>query len=196
MVVLTVLPLLFRLYDCFKVYACNIFSPHNPKDVHLQVYLVKDIPHHHPPLPVHWHHHHPTGHSHHETQGCLMTVTPCWFKCIYITLKAMCVLYKKPVMENHYFIHRRFKKYQQFLLQLFQQQEGITFGTETHKPFNILLKVPYVAVHQLHLHCHQGKMAADLHQGSTKGCFFFMVGGYEKCKNSHVNVLFHWSAHE
>lgn len=98
MVVLTVLFLLFGLYDCLKVYACNIFSPHNPKDVHLQEYLVKDTQHHHPPLPVHWHHHHPTVHSHHETQGSLMTVTPCWLKCI--TLKAMSVLYKKNYNGN------------------------------------------------------------------------------------------------
>lgn len=99
MVVLTVLSLLFGLYDCLKVYACNIFSPHNPKDVHLQEYLVKDTQHHHPPLPVHWHHHHPTVQSHHETRGSLMTVNPWWLKCIYVTLKAMGVLYKKTIME-------------------------------------------------------------------------------------------------
>jgi hypothetical protein len=80
-------------------------------------------------------------------------------------------------------MHKRFTKYQQFLFQLLQQQAGLTFGNnETHKPSNILHKMPFMAVHQLHLDCGHGRMAADLHQGSTKGCFSLCLEGMKRVK--------------
>lgn len=39
-----------------------------------------------------------------------------------------------------------------------------------------------MAVHQLHLDCDLGRTAADLHQGSTKGCFSLWLEGMKRVK--------------
>jgi len=42
-----------------------------------------------------------------------------------------------------------------------------------------------MVVHQLHLDCVHGRTVADLHQGSTKGCFSLCMEGMKRVK---INV--------
>lgn len=46
-----------------------------------------------------------------------------------------------------------------------------------------------MAVHQLHLYCDHGRMAADLHQGSTNGCFSLLLEGMKRVK-IHVKMCY------